>query len=112
MIRSTYARGKATDAVKLDSMPTPHGARLLVRPVQAAASDVIEVPSHAEPLPCEGEVLAVGNGNVDEKGRRTKCEASPGDRVLFKPGMNQDILVGPQEELVLLMPFEALIAQV
>jgi chaperonin GroES len=43
----------------------------------------IIIPDTAKEKPAEGEVLAVGNGKIQEDGRVRKPDVKVGDRVLF-----------------------------
>lgn len=57
---------------------------IVVRPIQRKQSDVIEVISHEKH--CRGEILAVGPGKVDKKGRRWPLDAKVGQFIIFGNG--------------------------
>ena len=43
----------------------------------------IIIPDSAKEKPAEGEIVAVGNGKMDDKGKRIAIELKVGDKVLF-----------------------------
>lgn len=57
---------------------------IVVRPIARKQSDVIEVISYEKH--CRGEILAVGPGKVDKKGRRFPLDAKPGQVIIFGDG--------------------------
>ena len=58
--------------------------KLLVRRKEGAAMmGLIHIPETAKEVPCEGEVLAVGNGRIGADGSTQPMEVKAGDVVLF-----------------------------
>ena len=59
--------------------------RVLVKRVETKeqAKGGIIIPDTAKEKPQEGEVIAVGEGRIDDKGSRIKPAVKKGDRVLF-----------------------------
>ena len=61
----------------------------------------IIIPDSAKEKPVEGEVLAVGNGKVQDDGSVRKLDIKEGDRVLFGKYSGTEVKV-EGEDLVLL----------
>jgi len=61
----------------------------------------IIIPDTAKEKPQEGEVIGVGPGKVDEKGKRLPLDVKKGDRVLFSKYGGNDIEIGGVEHLIL-----------
>ena len=59
--------------------------RLLVRRLEAGEQNVgrIIIPDSATEKPQQGQVIAVGNGRMNAKGRRVPVAVQTGDRILF-----------------------------
>lgn len=57
---------------------------ILVRPIERKQSDVITVVSNERH--CRGEVLAVGPGKRDKRGRLKPLDTLPGQRIAFGDG--------------------------
>jgi chaperonin GroES len=82
----------------------PLGDRLIVRAVeqeQTTASGLV-LPDTAKEKPERGKVIAVGDGKVDDSGKRIPLDVSEGDEVLYSkyggseikdPETNEDLLV-------------------
>ena len=81
---------------------TPLHSRILVRRLEEkeAAKGGIIIPDTAKEKPQEGEVIAVGAGNM-EKGRRVPLDVKVGDRILFGKNTGSDIKIDTQEYLIL-----------
>jgi len=82
---------------------TPLHDRVLVRRLEEreTARGGIIIPDTAKEKPQEGEVIAVGAGICNEKGRRIPLEVKPGDRILFGKYTGSDIKIDDQEYLIL-----------
>jgi chaperonin GroES len=81
----------------------PLGDRLLVRPVEeeeTTASGIV-LPDTAKEKPQKGEVLAVGDGKLDDEGKRIKLDVSKGDEVLYSKYGGTEITVDGEDLLVL-----------
>jgi chaperonin GroES len=81
----------------------PLGDRVLVRPVEEEATTAsgIVLPDTAKEKPQKGQVLAVGDGKVDEDGKRIKLDVSKGDEVLYSKYGGTEITVEGEDLLVL-----------
>jgi chaperonin GroES len=81
----------------------PLGDRVLVKPVEEEATTAsgIVLPDTAKEKPQKGEVLAVGEGKIDEDGKRIKLDVSKGDEVLYSKYGGTEITVEGEDLLVL-----------
>ena len=61
----------------------------------------IIIPDTAKEKPIEGEVIAVGNGKVQEDGSVRKLDVKKGDRVLFGKYAGTEVKLDNQEHLIL-----------
>ncbi len=77
--------------------------RVLVRRVaeEEKTKGGIIIPDSAKEKPAEGEVVAVGNGKVSEKGDLRKLEVKKGDRILFGKYSGNEIKVDGTDHLIL-----------
>ncbi|MBV9309347.1 MAG: co-chaperone GroES [Solirubrobacterales bacterium] len=81
----------------------PLGDRLIVRAIEeeeTTASGIV-LPDTAKEKPQKGKVLAVGDGKVDDSGRRTPVDVAEGDEVLYSKYGGTEIKVDGEELLVL-----------
>ena len=81
----------------------PLGDRLIVRALdeeEKTASGLV-LPDTAKEKPQKGEVLAVGDGKVDDDGKRIPLDVSTGDTVLYSKYGGTEIKVDGEELLVL-----------
>ncbi|MFN3593952.1 MAG: co-chaperone GroES [Thiobacillaceae bacterium] len=77
--------------------------RIIVKRVEAertTASGIV-IPDTAAEKPEQGEVIAVGPGRLDERGKRIAPDVKIGDRVLFGKYAGQTVKVEGEELLVL-----------
>jgi len=81
----------------------PLGDRVVVRRVkeEEKTSGGIIIPETAQEKPQEGEVIAVGPGALDDKGKRILPEVKPGDFVLFGKWSGSEVKI-QGEELVIM----------
>jgi chaperonin GroES len=81
----------------------PLGDRVLVKPVEEEATTAsgIVLPDTAKEKPQKGQVLAVGDGKVDDDGKRIKLDVSKGDEVLYSKYGGTEITVEGEDLLVL-----------
>ena len=81
----------------------PLGDRVLVKPVEEEATTAsgIVLPDTAKEKPQKGEVLAVGDGKLDDDGKRVKLDVSKGDQVLYSKYGGTEITVEGEDLLVL-----------
>jgi chaperonin GroES len=77
--------------------------RLVVRRVQEEEKSRggIIIPDTAKEKPIEGEVIAVGNGKVTEKGDIRPLDVKVGDRVLFGKYAGTEVKLDGEEHLIL-----------
>jgi chaperonin GroES len=64
-------------------------------------SSGIVIPENAAEKPDQGEILAVGNGKVDDNGKLRPMAVKVGDRILFGKYSGQTVKVDGDELLVL-----------
>jgi chaperonin GroES len=67
----------------------------------AKSSGGIIIPDSAKEKPAEGEIMAVGNGKLNEKGERVALEVKVGDRVLFSKYGGTDVKLDGEEYLIM-----------
>lgn len=77
--------------------------RIIVRRVkeEEKSKGGIIIPDSAKEKPTEGEVLAVGNGKVQEDGTVRKLDVKIGDRVLFGKYNGAEVKVDGEDRLIL-----------
>ncbi|HEX4478622.1 MAG TPA: co-chaperone GroES [Polyangiaceae bacterium] len=61
----------------------------------------IIIPDSAKEKPIEGEVIAVGNGKVQEDGKVRPLDIKKGDRVLFGKYAGTEVKIENVEHLIL-----------
>ncbi len=61
----------------------------------------IIIPDTAKEKPAEGKVAAVGNGKLDEKGKRIALEVKKGDRILFGKYSGTEVKMEGEEYLIM-----------
>jgi len=61
----------------------------------------IIIPDTAKEKPVEGEVVAVGNGKVQEDGKVRALEVKAGDRILFGKYSGTEVKIEGEEHLIL-----------
>ncbi|MFC4335377.1 co-chaperone GroES [Salininema proteolyticum] len=81
----------------------PLGDRIVVQPSEAETTTAsgIVIPDSAKEKPQEGTVLAVGPGNVDDKGNRIPVDVNVGDVVIYSKYGGTEIKHADEEYLVL-----------
>ena len=77
--------------------------RVLVRRVaeEEKTKGGIIIPDAAKEKPAEGEVIAVGSGKVDEKGKVRPVSVKKGDRILFGKWSGTEIKLDGTELLIM-----------
>ena len=77
--------------------------RILVRRVaeEEKTKGGIIIPDTAKEKPAEGEVIAVGNGKPDDKGKVRALEVKKRDRVLFGKYSGNEIKIDGVEHIIL-----------
>jgi chaperonin GroES len=79
----------------------PLNDRLIVKRVkeeQKTAGGII-IPDTAKEKPQEGQVVAVGPGRLDDKGKRIPMAVKEGDRVLFSKYAGSEIKIEGEEHV-------------
>jgi chaperonin GroES len=61
----------------------------------------IIIPDSAKEKPAEGEIIAVGNGKMNDKNERVPLEVKPGDRVLFSKYGGTDVKLDGEDYLIM-----------
>jgi chaperonin GroES len=81
----------------------PLGDRLIVRAVEeeAATPSGIVLPDTAKEKPLKGKVLAVGDGKLEDDGRRIPLDVVAGDEVVYSKYGGTEIVVDGEDLLVL-----------
>ena len=81
----------------------PLGDRLIVRAVEEEETTVsgIVLPDTAKEKPQKGKVLAVGDGKIDDSGKRIPLDVNEGDEVLYSKYGGTEIKIDGEDLLVL-----------
>ena len=61
----------------------------------------IIIPDTAKEKPQEGKVIAVGNGRVNEDGKRIPLDVKANDRILFGKYSGSEVKIDDKEYLIL-----------
>ena len=77
--------------------------RILVKRVkeEEKTKGGIIIPDTAKEKPAEGKVTAVGNGKLDDDGKRVPLEIKKGDRILFGKYSGTEVNVEGEEYLIM-----------
>jgi chaperonin GroES len=81
----------------------PLGDRLIVKPIEeeeTTASGIV-LPDTAKEKPQKGEVVAVGDGAINEDGSRRPLDIAEGDQVLYSKYGGTEVTVEGDDLLVL-----------
>ena len=81
----------------------PLGDRVLVKRIETREEvrGGIIIPDTAKEKPQEAEVVAVGDGKLDDDGKRLPMSVKKGDRVLIGKYSGQDIKIDDVEHTIL-----------
>jgi chaperonin GroES len=81
----------------------PLGDRVLVKRIETREEvrGGIIIPDTAKEKPQEAEVVAVGDGKLDDDGKRLPMSVKKGDRVLIGKYSGQDIKIKDEEHTIL-----------
>lgn len=94
----------------------PLGDRILVKQVrqdEVRASGLV-IPDTAREKPQIGEVLAVGPGRLDERGKRMPMDVKAGNRVLYAKYTGQEVprgVLGAEDEEFLVLKESDILAR-
>ncbi len=61
----------------------------------------IIIPDTAKEKPQEGKVIAVGNGKVNDEGKKIPLDVKAGDKILFGKYSGSEVKVEDEEYLIL-----------
>ncbi|MCK5231415.1 MAG: co-chaperone GroES [Desulfobulbaceae bacterium] len=61
----------------------------------------IIIPDSAKEKPAEGEIVAVGNGKLNDKNERVPLDVKVGDRVLFSKYGGTDVKLDGEDFLIM-----------
>jgi len=61
----------------------------------------IIIPDTAKEKPAEGKVIAVGNGKLDESGKRIPLDVKKGDRILFGKYSGTEVKIEGKEYIMM-----------
>ncbi|MFP4098189.1 MAG: co-chaperone GroES [Alphaproteobacteria bacterium] len=77
--------------------------RVLVRRAEAETKTQggIIIPGTAEEKPSEGEIIAVGNGYVNDNGDVRALDVKKGDRVIFSKWAGTEVTIDGEELMVM-----------
>ena len=80
----------------------PLGDRVLLKrtEVEEEVRGGIIIPDTAKEKPQEAEVVAVGDGKMDDDGKRLPMSVKAGDRVLIGKYTGQDIKINDEEHTI------------
>ncbi|MEZ6063640.1 MAG: co-chaperone GroES [Planctomycetaceae bacterium] len=81
----------------------PLGDRVVLKRAEAEAKTAggIVLPDSAQGKPQRGEVVAIGDGHVNDKGERVPLTVKEGDKVIFSSYAGDEISLGDEEYLLL-----------
>jgi chaperonin GroES len=81
----------------------PLGQNVLLRRLEAEEKTKggIILPDTAKEKPKEGEVLALGEGELDKNGKRKEFQVKKGDRVIFSSYAGTEVKFDGEEFLIL-----------
>jgi chaperonin GroES len=81
----------------------PLGDRVLLKRVETEEEirGGIIIPGTAKEKPQEAEVVSVGDGKMDDDGKRLPMSVKKGDRVLIGKYSGQDIKINDEEHTIL-----------
>lgn len=81
----------------------PLGNRLVVEPLEAeeVTAGGIVLPETAKEKPQKGNVLSIGPGERDDKGKRIEMDVQAGDTVLYAKYAGTEIKVDGKKLLIL-----------
>lgn len=81
----------------------PLGDRVIVKPIEKEEMTAggIYVPETAKEKPQEGQVIAVGPGQVQDDGRRSPMDVAEGDRVIYAKYAGTEFKIDDDKLLIL-----------
>jgi chaperonin GroES len=90
-------------ATETRTVLTPLGDRVVVRPLarEEVTRSGIVLPDTAKEKPQRGEVIAVGQGRMNDKGERIQMDVKVGDSVLFAKYAGTEFKLDDEDLLIL-----------
>lgn len=81
----------------------PLNDRILVKRLEEEAKTKggIIIPDSAKEKPAQGEVVAVGDGKMNDDGKRIPLQVKKGDRILFSKYGGTEVKIDDEEHLVM-----------
>ena len=89
-------------ATATSSKLKPLGDRVVIKPTprEEMTKSGIVLPDTAKEKPQEGEIIAVGPGLIDEKGKRVAMDVKVGDSVLYAKYAGTEFKIEGDELLI------------
>ncbi len=102
-VTHTWQGGTRTMAKAMTTTLHPLHDRILVQRIDEGEvrRGGLIIPDSAKEKPQEGKVLAVGQGTVNEDGKKTPLDVKAGDRVLFGKYSGSEVTLDGQEYLIM-----------
>lgn len=81
----------------------PLNDRILVKRLaeEEKTAGGLYIPDSAKEKPAEGRVISVGNGKLDDSGKRVPVELKPGETILFGKYSGTEIKIEGEEHIIL-----------
>ena len=81
----------------------PLADRVVVKPMEESEQmrGGLYIPDTAKEKPQQGEIVAVGPGKLDEKGKRMEMEVKEGDKVLYGKYSGTEVTLDGETVLIL-----------
>ena len=81
----------------------PLNDRILVKRLEeeVMTKGGIIIPDSAQEKPAEGEIVAVGNGKMDDSGKRVAIEVKVGEKVLFSKYGGTEVKIEGEDYLIM-----------
>ena len=77
--------------------------RIIVQRLEEGEQKIggIIIPDSAKEKPQEGKVIAVGNGRVNEDGKKISLDVKAGDKILFGKYSGSEVKIDEEEYLIM-----------
>ncbi|HUH12469.1 MAG TPA: co-chaperone GroES [Longimicrobiales bacterium] len=81
----------------------PLADRVVVKPLEESEQmrGGLYIPDTAKEKPQQGEIVAVGPGKLDEKGKRMEMEVKEGDKILYGKYSGTEVTLDGETVLIL-----------
>jgi chaperonin GroES len=103
MAKSTGSTSTTKEGGTRSMKVRPLHDRILVKREEESEEKIggIIIPDTAKEKPQRGKVVAVGNGKVNDDGKRTPLDVKSGDRILFGKYSGSEVKIDGDEYLIL-----------